>query len=175
VNTSPPEIADGVFIEFVTRTSTGPTVIVAGDVAVMDVAELTTTPVAAVAPKLTVEPKVKKVPVIVTDVPPAVGPLFGLTEVIVAAEAEYVNWSDAPVAEVPAEFATVTSTIPAAPAGERAVMVVELTTVTLIALFAPNLTVELVTKLVPVIVTGVAPPVGPTLGDTAVTVDVTVL
>ena len=84
-------MADCVFIELVTRTSTGPTVSVEGETAVIEVAELTTTPVAAVAPKATVEPTVKKVPVIVTDVPPAVGPLFGLTEVIVAAEAEYVN------------------------------------------------------------------------------------
>ena len=75
----------------VTSTLTVPGVIVGGETAVIEVAELTRTLVAAVPPKLTVEPTVKKVPVIVTDVPPAVGPLFGLTEVIVAAEAEYVN------------------------------------------------------------------------------------
>src|SRR5579862_7487870 len=37
----------------------------------------TTTFVAAVAPNVTVAPAAKLVPVIVTEVPPAVGPLFG--------------------------------------------------------------------------------------------------
>ena len=39
------------------------------------------TPVAAVAPKATVEPTVKKVPVMVTDVPPPDGPEVGLIDV----------------------------------------------------------------------------------------------
>src|SRR6266849_6605530 len=50
----------------------------AGDVAVIEVAELTTTPVAGKPPKLTLESAVKLVPVIVTGVPPASGPLVGL-------------------------------------------------------------------------------------------------
>ena len=73
------------------------------------------------------------------------------------------------IGEVPPDVITVTSTVAAAPAGERAVIVVGLTTVTLVALFAPNFTVAGVMKLVPVIVTGVAPPVGPAFGETAVT------
>ena len=71
---------------------------------------------------------VKLVPVMVTLVPPAVLPLVGLTEVTVAG-AWYVNWSALEVAEVPAELVTVTSTAPAAWAGDVAVIwVSELTT-----------------------------------------------
>jgi hypothetical protein len=51
----------------------------AGVVAVMVVAFTTTTLVAAVPPKLTVAPAAKFVPVIVTEVPPDVDPLFGDT------------------------------------------------------------------------------------------------
>jgi len=51
----------------------------AGLVAVISVPETTVTPVAAVEPKATVAPEMNPVPVIVTDVPPAVGPLFALT------------------------------------------------------------------------------------------------
>ena len=52
-----------------------------------DVALLTITPVAALAPKWTAVAPVKLVPVMVTDVPPAWGPLFGLTAVTVGAAA----------------------------------------------------------------------------------------
>ncbi len=47
--------------------------------AVIWVAESTVNEVAAVAPKVTAVAPVKPVPVIVTEVPPACGPLFGLT------------------------------------------------------------------------------------------------
>ena len=57
----------------------------AGEVAVIDVAELTVKPVAAVAPNLTAVAPVKPVPVIVTLVPPAVGPAVGEIEVTVGA------------------------------------------------------------------------------------------
>ena len=56
----------------VTVTSTVPAP--AGEVAVIEVAELTVKLVALVAPNLTAVAPVKPVPVIVTDVPPAVGP-----------------------------------------------------------------------------------------------------
>jgi len=46
---------------------------------VISVPETTVTLLAAVAPKATVAPEMNPVPVIVTDVPPAVGPLFALT------------------------------------------------------------------------------------------------
>jgi hypothetical protein len=50
-----------------------------GVVAVIVVLFTTATFVAAVLPNVTVAPAKKFVPVIVTAVPPAVGPLFGLT------------------------------------------------------------------------------------------------
>jgi hypothetical protein len=61
----------------VTVTVTAP--LPAGVVAVIDVPLTTTTFVAAVAPNVTVAPAAKFVPVIVTAVPPATAPLFGLT------------------------------------------------------------------------------------------------
>jgi len=57
----------------------------AGAVAVICVAELTTTFDAAFAPKFTADAPVKFVPAIVTDVPPATGPLVGLSDVTVGA------------------------------------------------------------------------------------------
>ena len=51
----------------------------AGVVAVIVVLLTTTTFVAAVPPNVTVAPAAKFVPVIVTAVPPAVDPLFGVT------------------------------------------------------------------------------------------------
>jgi len=56
----------------------------AGATAVIEVAELTVRLEAAVDPNLTVSPAANPVPVMVTDVPPAEGPLFGLTAVTVA-------------------------------------------------------------------------------------------
>ena len=55
----------------------------AGVVAVIEVPLTTTTFVAAVLPNVTVAPAAKLVPVIVTAVPPAVLPVFGLTLVTV--------------------------------------------------------------------------------------------
>jgi len=68
----------------VTVTVTAPA-LPAGVVAVIDVLLTTTTLVAAVAPNFTVAPAAKFVPVIVTAVPPAAGPLFGLTLLTVGA------------------------------------------------------------------------------------------
>ena len=62
----------------VTVTVTAPA-LPAGVVAVIVVLFTTTTFVAAVPPNVTVAPAAKFVPVIVTAVPPAVGPLFGDT------------------------------------------------------------------------------------------------
>ena len=55
----------------------------AGVVAVIVVLFVTTTFLAAVPPNVTVAPAAKFIPVIVTAVPPAVDPLFGLTLVTV--------------------------------------------------------------------------------------------
>jgi hypothetical protein len=67
----------------VTVTSTVPAP--AGEVAVICVALLTVNVVAAVAPNFTAVVPVKFVPVMVTTVPPAAGPLAGLTSVTVGA------------------------------------------------------------------------------------------
>ena len=56
----------------------------AGATAVIEVAELTVNDVAAVAPNLTAVAPLKLVPVMVTRVPPAVGPPVGLRPVTVA-------------------------------------------------------------------------------------------
>jgi hypothetical protein len=64
----------------------------AGDVAVMEAAEFTLTDVALAEPNLTAEAPRKPVPVMVTRVPPANGPTFGLTAVTVGA-ASNVNLS----------------------------------------------------------------------------------
>jgi hypothetical protein len=67
-------------------TSTEPPVTLGGDVAVNVVSDVTVTAVAGVVPKATeVDPSTKPDPVTVTVVPPAVGPLSGLTAVTVGA------------------------------------------------------------------------------------------
>jgi hypothetical protein len=63
----------------VTATVTAPALPEAGVVAVIVVLFTTVTFVAAVLPKVTVAPLAKFVPVIVTDVPPAIEPLLGDT------------------------------------------------------------------------------------------------
>jgi hypothetical protein len=68
----------------VTVTVTAPA-LPAGVVAVIVVLFTTVTPAAAALPNFTVAPVAKFVPVIVTDVPPAVAPVFGLTPVTVGA------------------------------------------------------------------------------------------
>ena len=92
----------------------------AGEVAVIDVAELNVKPVAAVAPKVTAVTPVKFVPVIVTDVPPTCGPAVGEIDVTVGAGI-YVNWSAAVVPDVPPAVVTLMSTVPV-PAGDVAVI-----------------------------------------------------
>ena len=72
---------------------------------------------------------VKLVPVIVTDVPPAAGPLLGLRPVTVGAWRRVSELDRRTMsADVPAGVVTVTSTTPV-PAGLSAVIVVSLTTV----------------------------------------------
>jgi hypothetical protein len=80
----------------VTVTSTVPPTfeaLPAGAFAVIDVAEFTVTPVAALPPKATVSPAAKFVPVTVTAVAPATGPEAGETALTVGAPAgrPYVN------------------------------------------------------------------------------------
>ena len=140
----------------------------AGVVAVICVLFTTTTFVAAAEPNVTVAPDTKFVPVIVTAVPPDVGPLLGDTLLTVGGATNVK-----PVARVPLcplEFVTVTITAPAVPAGVVAVMLVLLTTTTFVAAVLPNVTVAPEAKFVPVIVTAVPPVVGPVVGNTLVTV-----
>src|SRR5271166_1057540 len=68
----------------VTVTSTVPAD-AAGELAVISVDETTETELAGMAPNWTVAPATKPVPVMVTEVPPATGPAFGLTAVTIGA------------------------------------------------------------------------------------------
>ncbi len=112
-------------------------------------------------------------PVMVTAVPPFAVPVFGVIDVTVGAGLlpVYVN-ALLRLPERPVEFVTVTVTVPTAPAGDVAEMVVLFSTVTLVAALAPNVTVAPAAKLVPVMVTAVPPLVGPVLGPIPVTVGV---
>ncbi|CAB4889582.1 unannotated protein [freshwater metagenome] len=74
------EVPPGVVTVTVTAPATP-----AGAVAVTDVADTTTTFVAAFAPNFTPVAPVRFVPVIVTTVPPDAGPLVGLNDVTVGA------------------------------------------------------------------------------------------
>jgi hypothetical protein len=73
------------------------------------------------------------------------------------------------VALVPAGVVTVMSTVPAAPAGEVAVIEVGELSVTAVAEWVPNFTVESEVKPFPVIVTAVPPAVEPADGLTLAT------
>src|SRR5437667_353852 len=97
--------------------------------ATMEVDETTVKELAEVTPNRTPVRFAKWLPLIVTDVPPAVGPEAGVTPLTVGA-AWYVNWSavldePAPRAEAPPPFVTVTSTTPADSAGSTATMEVD--------------------------------------------------
>jgi hypothetical protein len=151
----------------VTVTVTAPA-LPTGVVAVIVVLFTTATFVAAVLPNVTVAPAKKFVPVIVTAVPPAVGPLFGLTLLTVGG-AIYVN-ALAKLPLSPLLLVTVTVTTPALPAGVVAVIVVLFTTTTFVAAVLPNVTVAPVAKFVPAIVTAVLPVSAPLFGLTLLTV-----
>lgn len=70
----------------VTVISTVPVADAAGEVATICVEEFTVNVVAAVVPKFTAVAPVKSVPVMVTTVPPVVGPVAGDTIVTVGAD-----------------------------------------------------------------------------------------
>ena len=74
------------------------------------------------------------------------------------------------VAETPPVVVTVTSTVPAAPAGEVAVICVAEFTVNVVAATLPNCTALAPVKLAPVMTTMLPPTVGPADGFTPVTV-----
>jgi hypothetical protein len=164
VNPSAAEVGEVPF-GVVTVTSTVP--VPAGEVAVIEVSELTVKLAAEATPKRTAVAPVKPVPVMVTVVPPASGPAIGVTALTVGTEV-YLNWSAAETAEVPPAVVTVTSTVPD-PAGAVAVIDVSEPTV-YVAVVVPNLTAVAPVKPDPVIDTLVPPPSGPLVGAMEVTV-----
>ena len=83
-----------------------------------------------------------------------------------------MKWSAELVALVPIGVVTVTSTVPAEPAGEVAVTEV-LLIVPIVAALAPKWTAEVLARAKPVIVTTVPPAVVPLVGDTEVTLGAT--
>jgi len=114
---------------------------------------------------------VKFVPVITSDVPPAIGPDVGLTLVTLGTGgATAVNWSAAEVAEVPDGVVTVMSNVPAVKGGDRTVMEVAELIVNVITTVAPKATCVAPLKLVPVTRIGVPPLVGPEAGEMPLTV-----
>lgn len=117
----------------VTSTSTGPEVVVVGDAAVMDVGEFTVKLVASIDPKATAVAPVNPVPVMATDVPPAIGPEAGESPVTTGGEPTKVNLSPALTVDDPYGPTTCTSTVPADSDGEVAVISVDDTTVKLAA------------------------------------------
>ncbi len=133
----------------------------------IDVAELTVTPVAALPPKATVSPAAKFVPVIVTACRPDTGPAAGETPLTAGVPGgggvgELVGGAGALVPPGPV---TVTSTVPD-PAGEVAVTDVAELTVTPVAALPPKATVSPAANFDPVIVTAVPPDAGPVAGET---------
>lgn len=107
---------------------------------------------------------VTKVPVTWGDV------LSEVTAAVRQGGGTYVNLSPVPAALVPPTAVTVTSTVPATPAGLVAEMLVVELTANEVAALAPNCTAVTDAKLVPVIVTDVPPVVTPVFGVTDVTV-----
>jgi len=87
---APARVADPPIV--VTTTSRAP-VVPAGVVAVIEVALIMVTPVAAVPPTVTVAPLTKPVPVMVTEVPPVVDPEKGEMLVTIGAATETVRLS----------------------------------------------------------------------------------
>jgi uncharacterized membrane protein YfcA len=141
-----------------------------GAVAVIVVGLFTVNAAELPGPKSTAVAPVKSVPLTSTVVP--AGPVTGLTDVTVGAgggPAMYVNWSFVPVALVPPAVVTVTSTVPAEPPGEVAVMDESPLTVKP-AEVAPKCSALAAVKPVPLTATVVPPAVGPEVGLTAVTV-----
>lgn len=80
-----------------------------------------------------------------------------------------MNWSAEDFGLVPTGVVTMMSTVPAAPAGDVAVIWVALLTVKLVAGALPNTTAAAPVKFAPVMVTTVPPASGPLLGFTRVT------
>jgi hypothetical protein len=133
----------------------------AGEVAVSFVADVYVTVPAAEEPKLTVDAGVNPVPVIVTTVPPVMGPLVGTIPVTAGT---YANLSFTDTALVPLGVMTVTSTTPA-PGGDLTVIVVLEDTTREVPAVVPNRTDVAPVKSLPVIVTAVPPAPAPLIAE----------
>ena len=136
----------------------------AGVTAVMLLDETTFTLVAATPPTVTLLAPVKSVPVIVIAVPPRVVPEDGLTTEIVGAGTTNVNALGK--LAVPPAVVTAILFAPALPAGVTAVMLVDETTITLVAATPSTVTLLAPVKSVPVMVIAVPPRVVPEDGLT---------
>ena len=140
----------------------------AGVTAVIVVSLTTANEVAFVSPNVSRYAPENAVPRMVTAVPPVVGPVLGVTEVIVMAGARYVN-----AVRVPTPLSVVTETL-ASPAEDAAGVIAEMVVLFVMekddAGTPPNDTAVAPVKLVPVIVTVVPPASGPLPGLIWVTV-----
>ena len=157
VNTSAGDVAD-VPSGVVTVRSTVP--VPAGLSAVIDVSLTTVRFVAAFVPKSTAVAPVKLVPVIVTNVPPPIGPAVGLIAETVGGVGELIGGRGG---RRPARRRH-GHVHGAVPAGLSAVIDVSLTTVKFVAGVVPKSTAVAPVKPVPVIVTNVPPTPGPPPG-----------
>ncbi len=133
----------------------------------IEVAEFTVNDTPVAVPKATRVAPVKLLPVIVTVVPPPVGPLPGFIPVTAGALAfcMKLNWLEPPL-DVPQGVITVMLTVPVACAGAKAVIELSALTVKLVAGTVPKLTCVAPVRLAPLMVTLVPPPWSPLLGDT---------
>ncbi len=153
----------------VTVTATAP--VPAGLVAVIWVGLTTVKLAAAAEPKLTAVAPVKPLPAIVTLVPPAAGPPFGVSAETAGGGGgtTYVYWSAELVGLTPTGVVTTTSTVPL-PAGARARRRVPAALTLMIeATCPPNVTCVAPSRLLPKIATPFPPAVDPDVGLTPVT------
>jgi hypothetical protein len=153
-------------------TSTGPADPL-GAVATIDVEEVTVNAVAEVPANFTAEAPLKLAPTMVTTVPPAEGPVLGVTLVTVGLGASYSKWSAELVELEPTALVATTSTTPATSAGAVAVIWDDEFTVNAAAGTAeepvPNETAVTFARLLPLMTTVVPPAVEPAAGLTPLT------
>jgi hypothetical protein len=142
----------------------------AGAVAVICESLTTVTAVAAVPPRVTPVVPIRFVPVIVTLLPPAIGPAAGAMAVNVG-NGRYV-YALFLRAVWPSLLVTTTSMEPVVPAGVKAVIVVAEDLTTVVAGTPPIVTPSNppATKFVPVMVIAVPPATGPDAGAMLVNV-----
>jgi hypothetical protein len=136
----------------------------AGDDTVNVLSEMTVNAVVAVVPKKTSTVLIKPAPVIVTLVPPVVGPEVGVIELITG-DGWKLKLSEL---FVPPGVVILIGTVPVTCVGVTVSTSVSLTTVKLAAGVVPNFTLVVPARPVPVIATVLPPAVVPAVGNTAV-------